>query len=802
MEFTINKNHELIGKYTSIARSNENLVEIINITIEDDSLLLWDPYIEFQNNDCEKISTPKLEYIDNKISYALPLEVLKEGILKIQVVFRNQETKQIWKTNIKQYFVNPSINASEFIETNNPDFITNAQKILTDCEAAADKIINDVFTKDEIYNLLNTKVSKIEGKDLSSNDFTDEYKKALDDLIIKNIIDIQLTELSPTLDFEKYNYRIPYSPSKVGRYNEDYIFLLEDIGQTSHNYNLIVTGFNNSEGLFTAYGEKIKGDTYFSNNDLSKWEIKFKLNSGNIEIIYLKDEFNNESNFDFKNVLFERYSASLNMTRKAYYGNSDNSLSELSMGSFSLLVSKYFYDEELSGGKTYSFNRENILSVTINSSSESLNYYYMFGPYPMSDSSISGYGYYKNNSINVEENYIKNLVFKSDVINNTIKTDATITICGPCENNNLDLTKCNDYTFICNGIYNTNISDSDIKNTVLLYLQNCNFNHSEIEYSIFYYIYDSKFDLNIADYVVMYNIHDSTMNIYNINGVSFEYINNTNIFKDDGYFEGNYWTNVYNSYIRTREDIYDVYIYDINYCNFTQTENMQNVTLYGIKNSDFENLHRISSDEKTSLYQLDNCKLINCYGNNRDNYIYLSNIIFINCEIKDGFTYNSNSIYYNNYELASKNDIKSNDSIIEVNELPTTNINTNSLYKINKYNYNAKMYYSGTYVDNFICVRSLPDSPIEGNIYVLIGSNDTITLYRVSGTSYTDITNQAVISIVSELPTSPLSGTVYIVKTANNNYGLYYHDDEFKKLATTDDISTTLNQIESLLSEV
>ena len=802
MEFTINKNHELIGKYTSIARSNENLVEIINITIEYDSLLSWDPYIEFQNNDCEKISTPKLEYVDNKISYALPLEVLKEGLLKIQVIFRNQETNQIWKTNIKQYFVDPSINASEFIETNNPDFITNAQKILIDCEAAADKIINDVFTKDEIFNLLKTKVDTIEGKQLSTNDFTDEYKKELDDLIIKNIIDITIDDLSNNLDFEKYNYRIPYSPSRVGRYDEDYIFLLEDIGQISHKYNLIVTGFNNSEGLFTAYGEKIKGDTYFNNNDLSKWEIKFKLNSGNIEIIYLKDEFNNESNFDFKNVLFKRYHASINITRKSYYGNSDNSLSALDLSYSNLLVSEYFYDRHLSTGGYYSFEQY-IISVKINSNPHNADYYYMFGPSPMYDNSINNYKYCKNNSINIKQNSINDLVFNSDTINNIIETYDTITISAQCENNNLDLTNCDDYTFICNGIYNTTISkNSDIKNTVLYRLNGCNFDNNEIENSVFWEINNSIFNFHTAEYIVLYNVYDSTMNIDNIYSVSFDNIFSVNIFQDDNYFESNYLTSIKNSSIRTSESIYSAYMYMIDYCNFVQTELMQNVTLYGIKNSNFENLNRISSDEKTSLYQIDNCKLINCCGNNRDNYQFLSNIIFINCKIKDGFTYNSNSIYYNNYELSTKNDIKSNDSIIEVTTLPSTNININSLYKIIKYDYIAKMYYSGTYIDNFICVRSLPDSPIEGNIYVLIGKNDTINLYGVSGTNYTDITDQAVISIVTELPTSPSNGTVYIIKNINDNYGLYYYDDEFKKLATIDDISSTLNQIEVLLSEV
>jgi len=82
-----------------------------------------------------------------------------------------------------------------------------------------------------------------------------------------------------------------------------------------HPFDLIIEAISESE-----YNENVKatlhaGDTYFAHNDLSAWELKWThLNdrtkysfadnvNGKGIITYMKDEFNNEAYYDFKNVM-------------------------------------------------------------------------------------------------------------------------------------------------------------------------------------------------------------------------------------------------------------------------------------------------------------------------------------------------------------------------------------------------------------------------------------------------------------------------------------------------------------------
>ena len=85
-----------------------------------------------------------------------------------------------------------------------------------------------------------------------------------------------------------------------------------------HPYDIIVTADDASHLSETARVALHSGDTYFLNNDLSAWEIKYCLDNdtnrfawadpnGKGVVWWMKDEFNNESGYDFKNVLFLRY---------------------------------------------------------------------------------------------------------------------------------------------------------------------------------------------------------------------------------------------------------------------------------------------------------------------------------------------------------------------------------------------------------------------------------------------------------------------------------------------------------------
>lgn len=174
----------------------------------------------------------------------------------------------------------------------------------------------------------------------------------------------------------------------------------------------------------------------------------------------------------------------------------------------------------------------------------------------------------------------------------------------------------------------------------------------------------------------------------------------------------------------------------------------------------------------------------------------------LSSEICKDITINSNYLNLQSKEIYRDGFVSNIGSTIIVDELPTSDIIENALYKIPDYKYIAKMYYSGSYIENFICVSTLPKIPKEGTFYVLINENDNITIYSASDNNYTEITSQATISLVSELPTTPTSGTIYIVKTPNNNSGLYHYDKGFKKLVNESELSSyyTKSEIDELIT--
>lgn len=90
----------------------------------------------------------------------------------------------------------------------------------------------------------------------------------------------------------------------------------EKIKSAGHAFDLIVTA--NTEGSFypKAIAAKHEGDEYFVNNDLSKWEIwydffndtkkyPYAISTGKGFIYRMIDEYNNDVNYDFKNLLME-----------------------------------------------------------------------------------------------------------------------------------------------------------------------------------------------------------------------------------------------------------------------------------------------------------------------------------------------------------------------------------------------------------------------------------------------------------------------------------------------------------------
>lgn len=125
---TLTKDHIYICNGGVIGRSGENECTQLEITLDECLCDKW-VYIDFVKPDGTTYKTPKLDVIGNKVIYDIPNALLdQKGTLKVQVVLQNDEG-EIWKSTIKTYGVNPSINATDDIP-NQDDFITEAQKIV------------------------------------------------------------------------------------------------------------------------------------------------------------------------------------------------------------------------------------------------------------------------------------------------------------------------------------------------------------------------------------------------------------------------------------------------------------------------------------------------------------------------------------------------------------------------------------------------------------------------------------------------------------------------------------------------
>ena len=84
-----------------------------------------------------------------------------------------------------------------------------------------------------------------------------------------------------------------------------------------HNFDIIVTADNENTLSEFARARKHKGDTYFEHSNLAAWELKYSLDNdtssfkwadtvnGKGVIYYMKDEWDNEVPYDFKNITYQ-----------------------------------------------------------------------------------------------------------------------------------------------------------------------------------------------------------------------------------------------------------------------------------------------------------------------------------------------------------------------------------------------------------------------------------------------------------------------------------------------------------------
>ena len=153
------------------------------------------------------------------------------------------------------------------------------------------------------------------------------YKKDNEAIYIKNttneivdftpisIVNLTYNELKNLRDNSKLK------PSQYYRITDFVTTVANDPEARSagHPFDIIVLATSPNTLNENAKVVKHEGDTYFANSNLDAWEIKYDLDNdttkymwadtanGKGVIYYMKDEFNNECPYDFKNVLFKRY---------------------------------------------------------------------------------------------------------------------------------------------------------------------------------------------------------------------------------------------------------------------------------------------------------------------------------------------------------------------------------------------------------------------------------------------------------------------------------------------------------------
>ncbi len=134
MNLTINSQHELIGMGRLLGMEEEHLGRSLHIVIGDDSLLDKWIYLEFQTPDGHTITTEKLQVNEGVIDFPLPSSLMHQGYLKLQLVARDR-TGVVWKSDVREFQVDPSLNASDQIDQDPVDFISQIQSTMDDLSA-------------------------------------------------------------------------------------------------------------------------------------------------------------------------------------------------------------------------------------------------------------------------------------------------------------------------------------------------------------------------------------------------------------------------------------------------------------------------------------------------------------------------------------------------------------------------------------------------------------------------------------------------------------------------------------------
>ena len=150
----------------------------------------------------------------------------------------------------------------------------------------------------------------VSGDILDANSVADLVKGSED-------VDIREVKYNELVSLRNNNKLVPGCKYRI----TDYVTTTAQANTQSagHAFDIIVLATDTNVLNENALATKHKGDTYFANSNLAAWKLKYSLDNdtdkfewadstnGKGVIYYMKDEFNNECPYDFKNIKFNSH---------------------------------------------------------------------------------------------------------------------------------------------------------------------------------------------------------------------------------------------------------------------------------------------------------------------------------------------------------------------------------------------------------------------------------------------------------------------------------------------------------------
>lgn len=179
IEIKLFNNRTYLKSNSIIGKTNENISTTLKFILVNE-MADKNFYIEFEKPDGTKLSTPKLDILTSEeifyVNYLIPNSLLdQEGNLNVEVILRDNEGL-VFKSFTIKFTILKSINATEEIEENFPDFVSEAQKVIDLIETTGDgkSYLSNDGTYKEVKSSGNVEWEDIENRPTSLSEFEND----------------------------------------------------------------------------------------------------------------------------------------------------------------------------------------------------------------------------------------------------------------------------------------------------------------------------------------------------------------------------------------------------------------------------------------------------------------------------------------------------------------------------------------------------------------------------------------------------------------------------------------------------